>query len=83
MASNRELLESMCRVEKKVDTLMRMMEKNQSECKKMSRHIDFVEGVYRVARSPLDYVCRKINIISRSDETSPLPVMDQGLLTVD
>ena len=83
MASNRELLENLDRVEKKIDTLMKLMEKNQSECTKMSRHIDFVEGVYRVARSPLDYVCRKINILNRCDSDSPLPVMDQETITVD
>jgi hypothetical protein len=34
------------------------------ECKKMSSHISFVEGVYDSMKHPLNYICETINGIS-------------------
>ena len=34
------------------------------ECKKMSSHISFVEGVYDSMKHPLNYICDTINGIS-------------------
>ena len=31
------------------------------ECKKMSSHISFVEGVYDSMKHPLNYICETIN----------------------
>jgi len=32
-----------------------------TDCKKMSKHIDFIENVYDNVKYPLDYVCTKFN----------------------
>jgi SMC interacting uncharacterized protein involved in chromosome segregation len=38
------------------------------ECKKMSSHISFVEGVYDTMKHPLNYICDSINAISTTKQ---------------
>lgn len=38
------------------------------ECKKMSSHISFVEGVYDTMKHPLNYICGTINAISTTKQ---------------
>jgi hypothetical protein len=33
----------------------------KNNCQKMNEHIDFVENVYDVVKSPLNYICNSIN----------------------
>ena len=33
----------------------------KNNCQKMNDHIDFVENVYDVVKSPLNYICNSIN----------------------
>ena len=48
-------------LESKIDKILYMLEENGKDCKKMSSHIDFVNGVYENIRSPMNYVCDTIN----------------------
>ena len=42
------------------------------ECKKMSSHIDFVEGVYDTVKHPLGYLCNKIKSLSNRNNNYTL-----------
>lgn len=54
MASSEELRA----LQEKIDQLERLVRANSNDCAKMSRHIDFVECVYRYLRSPLCFMAR-------------------------
>lgn len=45
---------------KKLDVLLEVYEK---DCKKMSNHIDFVEGVYERVKTPFTYIMDNVNNI--------------------
>ena len=54
-------------IEKKIDTLVNDINQNvKPNCNKMSSHIDFIEKVYNVVKSPLGFMCERINFISRN-----------------
>ena len=38
-----------------------------NECKKMGKHIDFVENVYDNIKHPLGYVCEKVKMFTVGD----------------
>tara|TARA_B100001248_G_C27399026_1_gene468293 strand:+ start:339 stop:581 length:243 start_codon:yes stop_codon:yes gene_type:complete len=39
-------------------------------CNKMSSHIDFVDKVYDTVKSPLGFMCNKINVLSGNENNS-------------
>ena len=39
-------------------------------CDKMSSHIDFVDKVYDTVKSPLNFMCNKVNILSGNESNS-------------
>ena len=56
------------RIEKKVDNidqkltdLIILMNDNKKDCEKMSSHIDFIDSVYDKLKTPIDFVCNRIN----------------------
>ena len=60
-------------LEKKIDKLISIFEKDISEsCSKMSGHIDFVENVYDTVKSPLTYICNKVNYITGNEDVVAL-----------
>jgi hypothetical protein len=40
-------------------------------CSKMDRHIDFVENVYDTVKSPLNYICGRVNRMMGGKPPSP------------
>ncbi len=46
----------------KLDKVMDKLEVNHEECTKMGNHINFVENVYQSIKSPLNFICDKVNI---------------------
>lgn len=40
-----------------------------NECKKMGKHINFVENVYNNVKHPLGYVCEKVKNLTIGDST--------------
>jgi len=55
------------RIEWKLDKIIKIFEKDIEEnCRKMSGHIDFVESVYTTVKSPLSYICSKVNHLTGS-----------------
>lgn len=51
-------------IEKKLNLILEILEKNTEDCNKMSSHIDFIETIYENVKNPLGYVCEKIKTIS-------------------
>ena len=54
-------------IEKKIDALVNDINENvKPNCNKMSSHIDFIEKVYNVVKSPLGFMCERINFLSKN-----------------
>ena len=51
-------------LEKKIDKILELLE---TDCKKMSNHIDFVENVYDNVKMPFYYVMNKVNYLVSSE----------------
>jgi len=45
----------------KLDKILSLLEKNTEDCKKMSSHIDFIDGVYENVKAPMNYICDTMN----------------------
>ena len=48
-------------LDNKLDKILSLLEKNTEDCKKMSSHIDFIDGVYENVKAPMNYICNTIN----------------------
>mgnify|MGYP003342862989 CR=1 FL=1 len=58
-------------LEVKLNKITDLLERDISpNCNKMSSHIDFVDKVYDTVKSPLNFMCNKINILSGNDNNS-------------
>lgn len=54
-------------IEKKIDVLINDINDDlKPKCNKMSSHIDFIEKVYSVVKSPLGFMCERINFLSKN-----------------
>ena len=49
------------KLEIKIDKILNILEENSKDCKKMSSHIDFIDGVYENIKAPMNYICNGIN----------------------
>lgn len=50
-------------LEKKIDTLIIILGDVKEDTGKMSTHIDFIDSVYTKVKTPLFWICDKINSI--------------------
>lgn len=58
-------------LEVKLNKITELLEKDISpNCNKMSTHIDFIDKIYDTVKSPLGYMCNKINILSGNENHS-------------
>ena len=48
-------------LDNKLDKILSLLEKNTEDCKKMSSHIDFIDGVYENVKAPMNYICNTMN----------------------
>ena len=52
-------------LEVKLNTILELLENDVApNCNKMSSHIDFVDKVYDTVKSPLNFMCNKVNVLS-------------------
>ena len=57
-------------LEEKLDTVLSILNNEVVEnTQKMSKHIDLIENIYNNVKSPLGYLCNKINYLKGSDKT--------------
>jgi hypothetical protein len=49
----------------KLSDILILLERDiKPNCNKMSSHIDFVDNVYDTVKSPLNFICNKVNLLS-------------------
>jgi len=48
------------KIDDKLTDLIILMNDNKRDCEKMSSHIDFIDSVYQKLKTPIDYVCKKL-----------------------
>ena len=52
-------------LEVKLNKILELLENDvKPNCNKMSSHIDFVDKVYETVKSPLNFMCNKVNVLS-------------------
>ena len=57
-------------LEEKIDKVLSLLNNEVVEnTQKMSKHIDLIENIYNNVKSPLGYLCDKINYLKGSDKT--------------
>lgn len=55
-------------LEVKLNKILELLEKDISpNCNKMSSHIDFIDKVYDTVKSPLGFICNKVNVLSGNE----------------
>ena len=58
-------------LEVKLNKILELIENDVSpNCNKMSSHIDFVDKVYDTVKSPLNFMCNKVNVLSGNESNS-------------
>ena len=58
-------------LEIKLNKILELIENDiKPNCNKMSSHIDFIDKVYDSVKSPLNFMCNKVNILSGKAITS-------------
>lgn len=58
----KELADRMDAVERKLDLILSKLDSN---CDKMGRHIDFIDGVYASVKVPFNYISNKMHKIAK------------------
>ena len=51
----------------KLDKIMELLHFNHDECTRMGNHINFIENIYDSVKSPLNFICDKINIYKENN----------------
>jgi|TARA_A100001037_G_C15079185_1_gene603339 hypothetical protein len=70
--------ERLSKIEEKIEIILDLLQKDvKPNCDKMGNHISFVEGVYDNVKSPLDFICNKVNNI-RGIETNNFHIEDKS-----
>ena len=54
-------------LEEKIQILISKMENLEKTCNKMSNHIDFIDSVYTKVKTPLYWICDKVNALTYKD----------------
>ena len=44
----------------KLTDLIILINDNKRDCEKMSSHIDFIDSVYQKLKTPIDYICKRL-----------------------
>ena len=58
-------------LEVKLNKITELLENDVApNCNKMSTHIDFVDKVYDTVKSPLNFMCNKVNVLSGNENNS-------------
>ena len=48
-------------IETKLNKILKLLEDNSEDCKKMSSHIDFIDSIYENIKAPMNFICDSIN----------------------
>ena len=67
----KELEERQIQIEKKLDTILELLQPINQSCEGMNQHINFIEGAYTVLRSPIDLTLKTFQPLFGSNNTLP------------
>ena len=56
----KKIEEELKKIDDKLTNLIILMNDNKRDCEKMSSHIDFIDSVYQKLKTPIDYVCKRL-----------------------
>jgi|TARA_B100001142_G_scaffold175767_1_gene175373 glycerol-3-phosphate responsive antiterminator len=62
-------------LEIKINEIMKKLERIEEGTSRMSKHIEFIEGVYGTVSAPMYWICNKVNRL-RSIEIKDAPVLE-------
>ena len=48
-------------LDNKLNKILKLLEDNSIDCKKMSSHIDFIDNIYENIKAPMNLICDSIN----------------------
>ena len=55
-------------LEEKIDNIIKILNNDiKTNTAKMGSHIDFIENIYENVKSPLGFICNKINYLRMND----------------
>ena len=69
MSETKDIYEKLHKIEdnlanlnEKIDHITQLLENDVAKnCNKMNQHINFIENVYQTVKSPLGFICQKVN----------------------
>lgn len=56
-----KILQTLARIESRLDRIENILESNTKSVKKMDEHIEFIDGIYDVVRKP---VCTLLSVVN-------------------
>jgi septation ring formation regulator EzrA len=71
-----EIADSLKSIEKRLESLEHHLKIVNKDCSKMNEHIQFVEKTYNAARTPLNFLKNKIELIMGTSSTNELPKLE-------
>lgn len=63
-----ELKKEMTDLKKEMQLLVEAVNKVSDQSSRLDNHINFVEGTYDTLKAPLDFITRKVNLLSGRKE---------------
>ncbi len=77
--------EKLIELEKKIDIIMKKLDLIDEGTNKMSKHIEFIEGVYGTVSTPMYWICNKVNRlrgeIKDTDKSQPFDLINKTNVT--
>lgn len=66
-----ELIKRTDNIDEKLNKIISILNNDlQKNTQKMANHIDFIENIYNNVKSPLGFLCNKINYFKRNDNNN-------------
>tara|TARA_Y100000389_G_scaffold203307_1_gene251332 strand:+ start:6561 stop:6821 length:261 start_codon:yes stop_codon:yes gene_type:complete len=63
-------------LETKLNKMMKKLEKIEEGTSRMSKHIEFIEGVYGTVSTPMFWICNKVNRLRGEIKDTTPPVIE-------
>lgn len=63
-------------LEIKINEIMKKLERIEEGTSRMSRHIEFIEGVYGTVSAPMFWICNKVNKLRGEIKDSVPPALE-------
>lgn len=63
-------------LENKLNEMMKKLERIEEGTSKMSKHIEFIEGVYETVSAPMFWICNKVNRLRGEIKDTTPPTLE-------